>query len=159
MVETIAKPIVKNKMWIVESGGTKVGNIMAVEEGGVVYVHDNQREQFSSIKILQKKYNISFLRAEKAKKEKKAVYDVYGYPTNNQPHNEVLDVQRYLPIYTKGAKSKSFFCAGYYIIKFSSTWVRAYCPKLITLNRYEYEGPYKTQERMLEAMKIGRAHV
>jgi len=153
MTELIAKPVVKNKMWIVESLGTKVGNIMAVDEGGVVYLHDNQREMFPSIKLLSKKYNIEFVKAEKAKKEKLDNYDVYGYPTNTQPQNEVLDVQRYLPIYTKGAKSKSFFCAGYYIIKFSSTWVRAYCPKLITLNRYEYEGPYKTQERMIEAMK------
>ena len=153
MTELIAKPVVKNKMWIVESLGTKVGNIMAVDEGGVVYLHDNQRELFPSIKLLSKKYNIEFVKAEKPKREKLDSYDVYGYPTNTQPHNEVLDVQRYLPIYTKGAKSKSFFCAGYYIIKFSSTWVRAYCPKLITLNRYEYEGPYKTQERMISAMK------
>lgn len=153
MTELIAKPVVKNKMWIVESLGTKIGNIMAVDEGGVVYLHDNQRELFPSIKLLSKKYNIEFVKAEKPKREKLDSYDVYGYPTNTQPHNEVLDVQRYLPIYTKGAKSKSFFCAGYYIIKFSSTWVRAYCPKLITLNRYEYEGPYKTQERMISAMK------
>lgn len=153
MTEMIAKPVVKNKMWIVESSGTKVGNIMTVDEGGVVYVHDNEREQFPSIKILQKKYNIEFVKAEKPKKVKQDVYDVYGFPTNSAPNNEVLDVQRYLPIYTKGAKSKSFFCAGYYIIKFSSTWVRAYCPKLITLNRYEYQGPFKTQERMVEAMK------
>lgn len=153
MTEMIAKPVVKNKMWIVESDGTKVGNIMTVDEGGVVYLHDNQRETFPSIKILQKKYNIEFVKAEKAKKEKLDSYDVYGFPTNSAPQNQVLDVQRYLPIYTKGTKSKSFFCAGYYIIKFSSTWVRAYCPKLITLNRYEYEGPFKTQERMVEAMK------
>jgi hypothetical protein len=153
MTELIAKPIVKNKMWIVESAGTKVGNIMSVDEGGVVYVHDDQREAFPSIKILQKKYNIEFVKAEKPKKEKLDVYDVYGFPAASRPHNEVLDVQRYLPIYTKGAKSKSFFCAGHYIIKFSSTWVRAYCPKLITLNRYEYQGPFKTQERMVEAMK------
>ena len=153
MTEMIAKPVVKNKMWIVESAGTKVGNIMAVEEGGIVYVHDDQREQFPSIKILQKKYNIEFAKAEKLKRIKQDVYDVYGFPTNSAPQNQVLDVQRYLPIYTKGAKSKSFVCAGYYIIKFSSTWVRAYCPKLITLNRYEYEGPFKTQERMVEAMR------
>jgi Ethanolamine utilization protein EutJ (predicted chaperonin) len=152
--ELIAKTVVKNKMWIVEAyTGTKVGNIMAVEEGGFVYVHDDQREQFASIKLLSKKYNIVFAKAEKTKREKQDVYEVYGFPTNSQPQNEVLDVQRYLPIYTKGAKSKSFFCAGYYIIKFSSTWVRAYCPKLITLNRYEYEGPFKTQDRMIEAMK------
>jgi hypothetical protein len=152
-MEMIAKPVVKNKFWIVESQGTKIGNIQACDEGGVVYVHDNQREMFSSIKLLSTKYNITFVKAEKPKKIKQDVYDVYGFPTNTQPNNEVLDVQRYLPIYTKGVKSKSFFCAGYYIIKFSSTWVRAYCPKLITLNRYEYEGPFKTQDRMLEAMK------
>lgn len=154
MEELIAKPIVKNKMWIVEAyTGNKVGNIMAIEEGGFVYVHNEKREQFSSIKLLSKKYNIIFAKAEKVKKEKQDIYDVYGYPTNSQPNNEVLDVQRYLPIYTKGAKSKSFFCAGYYIIKFSSTWVRAYCPKLITLNRYEYQGPFKSQDRMIEAMR------
>lgn len=153
MTDLIAKPVVKNKMWIVESDGTKIGNIMAVEEGGVVYVHDNQREQFASIKLLSKQYNIIFAKAEKIKQEKQDTYDVYGFPTTSKPNNQVLDVQRYLPIYTKGAKSKSFFCAGYYIIKFSSTWVRAYCPKLITLNRYEYQGPFKTQERMVEAMR------
>ena len=153
MTELIAKPVVKNKMWIVENGGIKVGNIMAVDEGGVVYLHDNQREMFPSIKLLSKEYNIEFVKAEKPKKVKQDVYDVYGFPTNSAPNNEVLDVQRYLPIYTKGTKSKSLFCAGYYIIKFSSTWVRAYCPKLITLNRYEYQGPFKTQERMIEAMR------
>jgi Ethanolamine utilization protein EutJ (predicted chaperonin) len=153
MSEIIAKPVVKNKIWIVESGGTKVGNIMAVAEGGFVYMHDNQREQFATIKLLSKKHNIEFVKAEKIKREKTDNHDVYGFPCATPPYNQVLDVQRYLPIYTKGLKSKSFFCAGYYIIKFSSTWVRAYCPKLITLNRYEYQGPFKSQERMLEAMK------
>jgi hypothetical protein len=137
----------------VEEGGEKIATIQAIEEGGFAYVHDEQRELFPSIKMISKKYNIEFVKAEKPKKEKLDVYDVYGFPTNTQPNNEVLDVQRYLPIYTKGSKSKSFFCAGYYIIKFSSTWVRAYCPKLITLNRYEYQGPFKTQERMVEAMR------
>jgi hypothetical protein len=153
MSDIIAKPVVKNKFWIVEEGGEKIATIQAIEEGGFAYVHDEQRELFPSIKMISKKYNIEFVKAEKPKKEKLDIYDVYGFPTNTQPNNEVLDVQRYLPIYTKGAKSKSFFCAGYYIIKFSSTWVRAYCPKLITLNRYEYQGPFKTQERMIEAMR------
>lgn len=153
MSDIIAKPVVKNKFWIVENRGEKIATIQAIEEGGFVYVHDEQRELFPSIKMISKKYNIEFVKAEKPKKEKLDVYDVYGFPTNTQPNNEVLDVQRYLPIYTKGSKSKSFFCAGYYIIKFSSTWVRAYCPKLITLNRYEYQGPFKTQERMVEAMR------
>jgi hypothetical protein len=153
MSDIIAKPVVKNKFWIVEEGGEKIATIQAIEEGGFVYVHDEQRELFPSIKMITKKYNVEFVKAERPRREKQDVYEVYGFPTNSQPNNEVLDVQRYLPIYTKGAKSKSFFCAGYYIIKFSSTWVRAYCPKLITLNRYEYQGPFKTQEAMLESMR------
>jgi hypothetical protein len=154
MMTIVAKPVVKNKYWIVESDGTQIATIQAIEEGGgFVYVHDNQREQFANIKLLGKKYNIEFVKAEKPKKEKVDGYEVYGFPATHKPHNEVLDVQRYLPIYTKTAKSKSYFCAGHYIIKFSNSWVRATCPKLITLNRYEYQGPFKTTERMLEAMK------
>jgi len=57
-------------------------------------------------------------------------------------------------VFTKGRKSKSFFCAGYYIVKFNNGWVKSYCPKLITLNRYPYAGPYKTQQEMLENLRI-----
>jgi len=151
MMTIVAKPVVKNKYWIVEQEGTKIATIQAIEEGGFVYVHDNYREKFATIKMLTNKYNIEFAKIEKTKKAD--THEVYGFPTGHRPYNEVLDVQRYLPIYTKTAKSKSFFCAGYYIVKFSNNWVRAYCPKLITLNRYEYQGPFKTQERMLESMK------
>lgn len=153
MSEIVAKPVVKNKFWIVEDHGTKIATIQAIDEGGFAYVHNNERKVFPSIKLLSKAYDIEFVKAERPKKTGSDSHEVHGFPTNTKPHNEVLDVQRYLPIYTKSAKSKSFFCAGYYIIKFSNTWVRAYCPKLITLNRYEYEGPFKTQERMLSAMK------
>ena len=152
MNELIAKPVVKNKIWIVESDpGNKVGNIMMVDKGGVVYIHDDQREMFPSIKILSQKYNIKFAAPEK-KKSVAPAHDVYGFPTVGKPHNQVLDVQRYLPIYTKSTKSKSFFCAGHYIVKYNHTWVKEYCPKLITLNRYEYQGPFKSQERATVAM-------
>ena len=150
----LAKPVVKNKYWIVEQEGTKIATIQAIDEGGFVYVHDNQRERFASIKLLTKKYNIEFVKTTKTKKSSQDVHEVYGFPTSHRPHNEVLDVQRYLPIYTKSPKSKSFFCAGYYIIKFNNGWVKAYCPKLITLNRYPYAGPYDTLEEMQERLRI-----
>ena len=36
MSEIIAKPVVKNKFWIVESGGLKIATIQVIdEEGGV----------------------------------------------------------------------------------------------------------------------------
>ena len=153
MTNIVAKPVVKNKFWIVEHAGQKIATVQAIEEGGFVYVHDNAREPFASIKLLSKKHNIDFIKAEKTKKEKSATHEVYGYPTGHKPFNEVYDVQRKLPIYTKTDKSKSFFCAGYYVIKFSNNWVKAYCPKAITLNRYDYDGPYKTAEEQQIALR------
>ena len=140
----LAKPVVKNKYWIVEEKGNKVATIQAIDDGGFSYVHDNQRERFASVKMISKKYNIEFAKAEKASNSK--VHDVYGYPCNSKSFNEIYDVTRRLPIYTKTAKSRSYFCAGYYLVKYSNTWIKEYCPKLITLNRYQYQGPFKTEE-------------
>lgn len=155
-MELIAKPVVKNKFWIVEDHGMKIATIQAIEEGGFVYVHDNQREHFPSIKILSREHNIEFDKS-KAAKSKDEVHEVYGYPSNFRTYNEIFDVQRKLPIFTKTSKSKSFFCAGYYLIKFSNTWVKAFCPKAITLNRYEYLGPFKSQDEM--SAKLKEQHV
>jgi hypothetical protein len=151
-MELIAKPIVKNKFWIVEESGKQIATIQAIEEGGFVYVHDNEREKFPTIKVLSHQHNINFDKSKPAK-VKPEVYEVYGYPSSFRTYNEIFDVQRKLPIFTKTAKSKSFFCAGHYLIKFSNTWVRAFCPKAITLNRYEYLGPFKTVEEMSAKLK------
>jgi hypothetical protein len=152
MMETIAKTVIKNKFWIVEHAGHKIATIQAVDEdGGFVYVHDNEREHFPTIKLISKKYNIEFVKAENPQK----IIDntVYGFPITGSAANQVLDVQKYLPIYTKGNKSKSFFCAGYYLVKFKNTWVKQFCPKLITLNRYEYQGPFRSADNAMSALR------
>jgi hypothetical protein len=152
MADRIAKPVVKNKFWVVEDQGHRVATIQAVEDGGFVYVHDDQRERFASIKLLSKQYNITFDKTAK-KSIKAAENHIHGYPTQAKPHNELYDVTRRLPVYTKTAKSKSYFCAGYYIVQFESHWAKTYCPKLITLNRYPFRGPFATQEEMLQELR------
>lgn len=141
MTELRAKPVVKDKFWIVEEGDRKVATIQAIDEGGFVYVHDDQREKFPTVNILKKQLNITFDRAIKKAKEKTS-HEVYGHPCSAKPYNQLWDVSKKIPIYTKTEKSKSYFCAGYYLIKFSNNWVKAYCPKLITLQRYEFQGPF-----------------
>ena len=64
----------------------------------------------------------------------------------------MFDVQKQLPIYTKTPKSKSMFCAGYYIICFDKGWRKAYCPKAITLQRYPYKGPIKSKIEMQQIL-------
>jgi hypothetical protein len=153
MNDLIAKPVVKNKFWIVEQSGSRVATIQAIDEaGGFAYVHDNEREVFPTIKLISKKYNIQFAKADKPTRP--AEIDVYGFPvTGAAAYNQVLDVQRYLPIYTKQAKSKSFFCAGHYLVQFGRNWTLQTCPKMITLNRYTYQGPFKTRLNAETALK------
>lgn len=156
MTELIAKPILKNKYWIVEDHGSKVGTIQAVEDGSYVYVHNQHRERFSTIKLLSKAHNVVF-ESTSVKKDKQAeAHEVYGFPVSNKPWNTLWDVKHQFPVYTKTSKSKSFYCAGYYIIKFNNGWVKSYCPKFITLNRYEFQGPFKTKTEMQEALKAAK---
>jgi hypothetical protein len=155
MTELIAKTVIKNKFWIVEDQGTKVATIQAVEDGGFVYVHDDERERFATIKLLSKTYNVAFDKTA-PKKEKVAVesHDVHGFPVSHKPWNVLWDVKHQFPVYTKTSKSKSYYCAGYYVIKFNNGWVKSYCPKFITLNRYEFKGPFKTKAEMQEQLRL-----
>lgn len=140
-----AKPVIKNKFWIVEESGQQVATIQAAPDG-VVLVRDNQREKFPNIKLLSHRYNIHVGSAPRGAKPAKKDYNIYGFPTGSKPYNELYDVRRRLPYFTKTAKSKSFYCAGYYAVKINNEWTEHFCPKSIVIKRYSYAGPYRTAE-------------
>lgn len=152
MSELIAKPIIKNKFWVVEESGQKIATIQAVDDGGIVYVHNDQRKKYASVKILSKQHNIKFVSTIPRKKDE-SINQVYGYPIKGKSFNEMFDVKRKLPIYTKTQKSRSQYCAGYYLIKTSQCWTKVLCPKNISVNRYPYIGPFSTEEETLTALK------
>jgi len=78
--------------------------------------------------------------------------EIYGFSTSCIPFNPMFDVKRKLPLFTKSKKSKSLYCAGYYIIRFEKGWVKSFCPKVITIERYEYKGPFKTEIEMRQEL-------
>lgn len=151
MNQPIAKPVIKNKFWVVEDHGQKIATIQARDDGGVVYVNDEQREFFPSVKLLKQKYNIKF--STPVKVQKGQTNQVYGYPISGKSFNEVYDIKRRLPIYTKTEKSKSQYCAGYYLLFLNNAWSKTFCPKSISVNRYEYLGPFRSQEEMITKYK------
>lgn len=152
-MEKQATQVVKNKYWIVSQGDEKIGTIQAIDDmnGDVVFVHDKMRERFPNVKVLAQKYDIKFEKKEKSSSD--ITYDVYGYPSCHKPYNQMFEVNKKLPMFTKTEKSKSYYCAGYYMIKYSGTWVDEKCPKSITLNRYEYIGPFKSKEEAKQAVQ------
>ena len=151
-----AKTLIKDKFWIIEENGQKVGTLQKQDNNGWIFLsRKEKREIFHTRESLREKFGIDITNIpEKEIKEEISEEDllVHGYPVPQQPYNPMFDVQKQLPIYSKTLKSKSLFCAGYYIICFEKGWRKAYCPKLITLQRYPYKGPMKTKLEMQQVL-------
>src|SRR5210317_1985429 len=145
-MEFVAKPVLEDKFWILEDNGQKVGTIRS-NENGVVLTVGKENHSFKKLEELKQKMKVSFTGKELVKKEK-VEYDVHGYFCKTKPYNAIFDLKRKLPLYTKTTDSQSFFTAGYYCIEFENGWVPAFCPKLITLGRNNYLGPFKTKLEM-----------
>lgn len=152
-----AIPILKDKFWIVEEEGVRIGTLTITEDKYMFSSPDGIR-YFDSEKALKKVFgkNILINNVEE-KKNEKVEKAVYGFVTNTTPYNPVYDVRRKLPLFTKSEKSKSLYCAGYYIIHFEKGWVKSFCPKLITVERYETQGPFKTELEMRQALSKANA--
>jgi hypothetical protein len=155
-MNAVAKVLVPNKIWIVEDGGKKIGTLNKEKKGFSFYrkgekfnipSKEDIKSQFGDIvtKEVEKIVKVS-------EKKKENSCNVYDYPCSSNPHNPVYNIKKKLPIYSKSGKSKSLYCAGYYVIQFRKGWVKSFCPKLITLERYLFNGPFRTEEEMKAAL-------
>lgn len=153
-MKLLAKPILENKFWIVEGvDGSKRGTVQSTPNGSARVVLDNITYEFDSFQAALNELSIQQSSTEKPSKEY-ADCSVEGYPTKDIPYNIVVDAKMQLPMYTKTEKSRCYYAAGYYIIRFEFAWAQAYCPKVMTLKRNQYQGPYKTELEMKEQLRI-----
>jgi hypothetical protein len=148
MTTLIAKPIIENKFWIVEQDGEKFATLRK-DETRFVMSNENGVQFFPNKKsVLQQFGNDFFVLKIKREANNSQPNEVHGYSTSTNPHNSMFDIKKKLPLFTKSKDSKSLYCAGYYTIRFDKGWVKSFCPKLITLQRYDYKGPFKTEMEM-----------
>lgn len=75
-------------------------------------------------------------------------YYINGFPVDFDSPNEVILKGNKLPLFSKKATSDVYYSAGYYCLNFPKNWMPAYCPKLSTLETYEYAGPFKSEMEM-----------
>ena len=141
----VAKPVIDKQFWILQENNRKVGNVEACAGGYQVKIN-NQVAQFKTIKMAAQRANIEFEPAVKLSKPKTTMDQVHGYPVSGRVYNPMWDVTQQLPVYTKTAKSKSWFAAGWYRVRRGRTWSTILAPKLIMLQRYTHTGPFLTQE-------------
>jgi hypothetical protein len=145
----VAKPVIDKQFWILQDGQEKVGNIEACAGGYQVKIH-NQIAQFKTIRMAAQRVNIQFESTSRGSRSREQSKTVHGYPVAGRANNPMWDVKMKLPIYTKTAKSKSWFAAGWYCVRKGRSWTLSQDPKLIVLQRYPYQGPYHTEEAARE---------
>jgi hypothetical protein len=147
----VAKTVLQDKFWIVENQGQRVATISYNDD----QYRLNTKEEtlvFNSLRTLKRKFNFDIEFSSAETKQQQIDQLVHGYPCSSIPYNKLYDIKRKLPLFTKSHKSKSIYCAGYYIIRFDKGWVKSFCPKLITLERYLYHGPFKTEIEMRQEL-------
>jgi hypothetical protein len=153
MTELHAKPIIEGKFWIVEQDGEKFGTLRKNDDNRFVLSNALGVKIYETKIELTREFGKDFFVAKIIKEaDNSQPNEVHGYATSTAPHNSMFDVKRKLPLFTKSSDSKSLYCAGYYVIRFDKGWVKSFCPKLITLQRYEYQGPFKTDLEMKQVL-------
>ena len=153
MNELHAKPIIENKFWIVEQDGEKIATLRKNEDNHFIMSNEDGVKVYPNKESLTRQFGKDFFVAKIVKEAYDALpNEVHGYATSVEPHNAMFDIQRKLPLFTKSGDSKSLYCAGYYVIRFEKGWVKSFCPKLITLQRYEYKGPFRTDLEMKQVL-------
>jgi hypothetical protein len=145
----IAKPVVDNEYWILKQDDQKVGNIQAVDDGYQVTIA-NKIVNYKTIPMLCRRENVEFEPA--AAPAPQPANQVHGFEVQGRVFNALWNVQLRLPLFTKDTKSKSWFAAGWYRVRQHRVWRTVQQPKLITLQRYEYRGPFHTREQANESV-------
>jgi len=149
-MNTKAKVLVPNQVWIVEDHGTKLGTLNK-EKKGYAFFRNGVKTKLHDLSEVKAQFGSDLFRENvesiKSVKTNDSKY-IYDYPCSSKPYNPVYNIKKRLPIYAKSSKSKSLYCAGYYVIQFKKGWVKSFCPKLITLERYPFQGPFKTESEM-----------
>ena|ERR1035437_9816890 len=153
------KPITETS-WLVlgDTEDTRIGLLTEIRNQYVLMVK-GEKQQFVNRKEVNKFFEedvfenvVEPVAEENIKKD----YFINGYPVDFDGPNEVLIKGNKLPLFSKKASSEVYYSAGYFCLHFPKNWMPAYCPKLSTLETYEYAGPFKTELEMRQSLTKNR---
>lgn len=139
-------PVVKNKLWELRTEGVHTGIVRADEDKLVMstptantVVTRAELETLLGLDLFKLEVPIT-----------PAPMKAGPFPTCSMPYNIEVNLKTGEWSFSKSKKSKSRFAAGYFVIKFNKKWIKSFCPKLITLDRYQHFGPYCTLDEAKE---------
>ena len=154
-----AKVLVPNKEWIIRQDNSKIGSVSKAKRG-YLFIKNGKSLFFKNVEEVNNKLGVDINenKIHKLIHPEPQEYKIYDFPCSSKPFEPVYNLKKRLPLFAKSSKSKSQYCAGYYVIKFRKGWVKSFCPKLITLERYPFHGPLKTETEMKNLLNTVNKH-
>ena len=138
-----AKPVVDQNYWILTQGDAKIGAITADAAGYTVTIR-GRRQQFSDLRRLKTGLKIDLPATPRLSRSNHTL--VHGYDAGCRAHNNMWHVQLGIPVFTKLVKSRSWYAAGWYAVQQARSWKIVRNPKLILLQRYQFQGPFQDRD-------------
>lgn len=148
---------ITEKSWLVlnDDEDNRIGLLTEIRDQYILMI-SGAKQNFLSRKEVNKFFNedvfssiVESVPEDMIKKD----YFINGYPVDFPTPSEVFITGSKLPLFSKKSTSDVYYSAGYYCLNFPKNWMPAYCPKLSTLETYEYAGPFTTETEM----KLGLA--
>jgi hypothetical protein len=141
-----------DKSWLVlADDGVQQVALLSEQKDKLILIAKNVKTVFNNRAELQDFFAEDIFKniIENNPKEK-AEYFVKGFAVDydNPIEADIAKIASPLPLYTKTATSGIYYSAGYYCLNFPKQWMPAFCPKLATLEKYSYEGPFRTEKEM-----------
>jgi len=139
------KTATPGRSWLVFDKDTKIAAVHKTDDGYLV-AQQGSVIRAPSPNAVRKQLGIKHWEPEDNVEESQSTVNLDGYQTDCAVYFEpVIEVKRHLPLFTKVPNSKCFFAAGWYRILIGNKVQVEFCPKLLTLNRNKFWGPFHTQ--------------
>lgn len=153
-MSAVSKTLIPNKEWIIQDQNQKIGSI-SKKRKGYEFLKKGRKWEYKTLEEIKTELGITIVEGGNTTEIKQdKIFYIYDYPCSNKPFGPLYNIKKKLPLFAKSSKSQSLYCAGYYVIKFRKGWVKSFCPKLITLERYPFHGPYKIEQEMKNMLNI-----
>jgi len=140
----VLKEITEDSWLVLENDAIELGLLSITPTGAYTLVNDTGKHSFPNVDQLYTFFeNDIFNHVDSSPVTIEKSFFVKGYPINYHDPVEA-DLVSDLPLFKKTHTSEVYHCAGYYCIRFPKGWISVFCPKLSTLSKYDYQGPFLT---------------
>lgn len=133
-----------NTSWILLENSERKSLVIQKPSGSLELI-GQYKENFSSFDQMQNKFGKFDIEAIETPVEKEQG-KIFQYPVKHDTWFNELE--KPVPNYTRTATSSVAYAAGYFAVKYPHGWSAVFCPKLSTLNEYEYQGPFTNKIEM-----------